>query len=103
MKSQGIRTSLAAALVAAVIGTSGAFAQDKTVDQKLQELQDQINVLQHQRELDREAAAATATNQAAKPPTAPYVKASQEGFSFQSADDNFNLRIRGYAQADGRF
>ena len=31
------------------------------------------------------------------------MKASKEGFVFQSADGDFNLRIRGYAQADGRF
>ena len=31
------------------------------------------------------------------------VTAGKDGFSLKSADNSFQLRIRGYIQADGRF
>ena len=49
-----------------------------------------------QAEIDREAAAEKAK-------TTPVVTAGREGFVLKSADNNFQLRIRGYAQSDLRY
>src|SRR5579862_6104719 len=98
MKHIGITLSLAAALIA-----QAAWAQQSTVDQRLDELQQQIKDLQHQRDLDRQAADAALTNRPAPSPSTSFVRASQEGFYVQSDNGDFVLRIRGYAQADGRF
>ena len=53
--------------------------------------------------LKQEADDTKAKEQAAKAKETPIVKAGQDGFSLQSADGNFVLRLRGYVQADGRF
>ena len=104
MKSRGFTVSIVTALITATLATSGAFAQEKTVDQKLQDLQDQINALQRQRQLEAEG---VITNQAQPAPVAVkdagYVTAGADGFALNSADGNFRLRVGGYLQADARF
>jgi phosphate-selective porin OprO/OprP len=87
---------VAAALIAVGTSAAGAFAQEKTIEQKLDELDQQVKLLQRQRELDKEAA-----DQKAK--ETPIVTAGNEGFSFKSADGNFQLRLRAHVQADARF
>ena len=67
-----------------------------TVDEKLEELDQKIRVLDRKIEIDKEAAAEKAK-------TAGQANASKDGFSLRSADGNFVLKLRGYAQFDGRF
>jgi phosphate-selective porin OprO/OprP len=59
------------------------------------ELQQQIRILERKNELAAEAADARAK-------AAPRLTAGQDGFSFTSADTNFNLRVKGLLQMDFR-
>jgi phosphate-selective porin OprO and OprP len=64
---------------------------------RVDELDQQIRVLQRLRELAEDSAAAAAkTRQSA-------TANAKDGFGIASADGKYVLRIRGYAQADGRF
>jgi phosphate-selective porin OprO/OprP len=63
---------------------------------RLEALDQQIRIVGRQRELDQDAAAAKAASTAT-------VDASRDGFSIRSSDNNFQLRLGGYIQADGRF
>ena len=61
----------------------------------IQNLDQQVRVLQRQRELDQDAAVAKAA-------TAPKITLGQNGFSFSSADSNFVTQIHGLVQLDNR-
>ena len=88
----------------AVILPAGVRAQDpqeqpQTTEQKIEELDQKIRVLNRKIELnqlDQEAAAEKAKN-------AGGVTADKNGFSIKSADGAYRLRIGGYAQLDSRF
>jgi phosphate-selective porin OprO and OprP len=67
-----------------------------TVDQRLEDLDQKIRILQRQREIEAEAAEE-------RKKTASQFTAGREGFSWKSADGDFLLRLRGYLQLDGRF
>jgi phosphate-selective porin OprO/OprP len=99
MNHRQIISSLMIVALAVSAGASGAFAQERSIEQRLEELDQEIRVLKRQRELDKEAADATA-EQAKK---TPVLVAGKEGFGFKSADGNFELRLRAVVQADGRF
>jgi phosphate-selective porin OprO/OprP len=78
-----------------------AFGQEpeeepKSVEERLDELDQKVRVLDRRSELDKEQAAEKAK-------TAGAVTAGKDGFSLKSADGAFQLKIRGYAQLDGRF
>jgi phosphate-selective porin OprO and OprP len=75
-----------------------ALAQDapQSVDDKIQELDQKIRVLDRKIEIDKEAA-----DEKAK--AAAQATAGKDGFSLRSSDGNYVLRLRGYAQFDGRF
>lgn len=66
------------------------------VEEKLTELDQQVRILERKLEIEQEQA----TERAAQTPS---VGASRDGFQFRSGDGNFNLRVRGYLQADGIF
>jgi phosphate-selective porin OprO/OprP len=66
------------------------------IESRLDELDQQIRVVARQAEIDREALAEKAK-------TAPIVGAGKDGFLLKSADGSFQLKLRGYAQADGRY
>ena len=66
------------------------------IEERLDALDQQIRVTQRLAELEREKAIDEAK-------AAPRVTAGREGFSLQSADKAFQLKLRGYTQADGRF
>jgi phosphate-selective porin OprO/OprP len=59
------------------------------------DLDQQVRILQRQREIDQDAAAAKAA-------TAPKITLGQNGFSFSSADTNFVLQIHSVLQLDSR-
>jgi phosphate-selective porin OprO/OprP len=66
------------------------------VGERLEALDQQIRIVGRQRELDQDAATAKAASAAT-------VDASRDGFTIRSSDNNFQLRLGGYIQADGRF
>ncbi len=69
---------------------------DAGTKEHLEQVDQQVKVLQRQRELDEEAALARAKE-------APRISLGENGFSITSADERFKFRVRGYIQADGRF
>jgi phosphate-selective porin OprO/OprP len=68
----------------------------KTVEERLDELDQKVRVLDRKSELDKEAAAEKAK-------TASSVTSGKDGFSIKSADGAYVLKLRGYTQLDGRF
>jgi phosphate-selective porin OprO/OprP len=96
MNSRQIISSLMIAALTVSAGGSGAFAQEKSIDQRLEELEQEIRILKRQRELDQEQ-----TEQKTK--ETPVFTAGKEGFALKSVDGNFELRLRAVVQADGRF
>jgi len=98
-------------LIVAIATATGAtlFADDtntapaSTIDQRIDALEQEIQTLKRQRELDQERAQQKVDQAAQKAKDTPIVTAGPDGFALKSADGNFVLRLRGYAQADGRF
>lgn len=76
--------------------TEAATPAAATIEEQIQELDQKLRLLKRQLELEREQAAETAK-------AAPTVTAGRDGFSLQSADAAYQLRLRGYVHADGRF
>lgn len=68
----------------------------KSVEERLDELDQKIKILDRKDELDKEAAAEKAK-------TAASATAGRDGFSIKSADGAFVLKLRGYTHFDGRF
>jgi phosphate-selective porin OprO and OprP len=75
-----------------------AQAQDgaQTQDEKIQELDQKVRVLERKDEIRQE-------QEAEKAKTATSVTSGKDGFSIKSADGAYVLKLRGYAQLDGRF
>jgi len=69
---------------------------EKTLEEKVEELDQKIRILERKDELDKEQAAEKAK-------TATNVTSGRDGFSLRSADGAYQLKIRGYVQLDGRF
>lgn len=86
---------LAVGLLAATL-VATARGQQSSVDQRLEQLEQEIKILKRQRELEQEAAAAKARQ-------TPILIAGKEGFGFKSADGLFQMKLRGQVQFDGRF
>ncbi len=76
--------------------TNQAFAQSSALEQRLNDLEQQVAVLKRQIEIDKEEAAKKA------PDTAVVTANSKDGFSIKSPDDSFKIKIRGVIQADSR-
>ncbi|HTS17339.1 MAG TPA: porin [Verrucomicrobiae bacterium] len=107
-KQQRILVLMAAMVVAVLAGKSYAdetnAAPPATVDDKIDRLEQEIQELKHQRELDQQQAQQQAQQPPAPAPqTAPFLMVGPDGFAMASVHSNYVLRIRGYAQADGRF
>ncbi|MFL6198711.1 MAG: OprO/OprP family phosphate-selective porin [Thermoanaerobaculia bacterium] len=68
----------------------------QSVEERLDELDQKVRVLDRKSELDKEQAAEKAK-------TAGQATAGKDGFSLKSADGAFQLKLRGYTQLDGRF
>jgi len=89
-----------AAVSSGVWGAPLAYAQDEAriqkLEQKLESLDQELRIVKRQLENERESA----TNKAKE---TAVVVASKDGFALQSADKNFQLKVKGYIQADGRF
>jgi phosphate-selective porin OprO and OprP len=72
-----------------------ALTNNPATTQKVEDLDQQVRVLQRQRELDAEAAEAKAKE-------TPKITAGDKGFSIESANGNFALRFGGVLQVDSR-
>lgn len=88
------KRQLVIGLLAATLAATGR-AQQPNVDQRLEQLEQEIRILKRQREVEQEAAAAK--------PKLPALQADQKGFGFKSADGNFAIRVGGQLKADGNF
>ncbi len=96
--------AIALTVAAKLAGTDASAQTDNTgtnVDlpallQRLDQLEQQVKVLQRNREVDQEAA----TEKAKALPT---VTLGGDGLVIRSGDSNFTSFIHGYAQVDGRF
>lgn len=98
-----IRKHIGLSVIAAVLGSTilGGFkpasAENRTagsVEERFDALDQKVKVLERKWELEQEAAAAK---------EASVVVAGKDGFFLKSADGGYQLKIGGYAQADGRF
>ncbi len=69
----------------------------KTLEERVDELDQQVRILQRLRELAAESLATAAKDRQTATANA------KDGFSLRSADGKYTLKLRGYAQADGRF
>jgi len=78
----------------AVVGDSVA---PPSLEERLNELDQQIRVLQRLREISADSAAAAAKDRQSATANA------KDGFSIKSADGKYSLRFRGYVQSDARF
>ena len=101
--------SLIVAVASATATGTSLFADDtntapaSTIDQRIDALEQEIQALKRQREQDLEQAQQKVDQATQKAKEAPIITAGSDGFALKSADGNFVLRLRGYAQADGRF
>jgi phosphate-selective porin OprO/OprP len=80
------------------MSTTGGVSDDtSSLEARVDALDQQIRILERLRELAADSAATAAkTRQSA-------TANAKDGFSLKSADGQYSLRLRGYAQADGRF
>lgn len=97
MKSFGRTLSvLGLSFLLPLSGISPVLADTSTLEQRLNDLEQQVAILKRQLEVEKEEAAK-------KAPDVPVITASsKDGFSIKSPDDSFKLKIRGLVQADGR-
>jgi len=75
--------------------SSASVDSAASVDERLQELDQQIRVLKRQRELEQDSLAAASKDR-------PKVTADKDGFWIRSGDGKFALHLGGYIQADSR-
>lgn len=84
----------------------------KTPEERIEELEQKVRILERREEIAAEQAAEKAKASPASPAasvssatqaTPASVTAGPQGFSIRSADNAFQLRLRGYVQLDDRF
>jgi phosphate-selective porin OprO/OprP len=80
-----------------VTATGGVNGDTSSLESRVDALDQQIRILQRIRELAADSAAAAAKDRQSATANA------KDGFSLKSADGQYSLKLRGYAQADGRF
>lgn len=95
MNRARVTRMLAAAVAAGMTGMQTLRAQAADAV-SLEQLDQKVKILERKLELADEAAAAKAKEM-------PVVNAGKEGFSLSSADNSYQLKLRGYVQGDGRF
>ena len=101
--AMGATTTIGVRLYADDTNTVPSAPPASGIDQKIEQLDQEIQELKRQRELDQQQAQQQTEEATRKALQTPVVTAGEDGFALKSADDNFVLRLRGYAQADGRF
>ncbi|MSR77489.1 MAG: porin [Candidatus Omnitrophica bacterium] len=93
---RGIFLSILLVSVSGVSWADVSASSGKSIDQRIEELEQEVQLLKRQREVDREV-------QAKKDLETPVVKVSQDGIGLQSQDQNFTMKFHGLVQADGRY
>ncbi len=84
-------------LAVSTFSPSLALADDAALLARLDALENEVKLLKRQLEVKKE-------DEDKKKTETPIVTASaKDGFSIKSPDDNFKLKITGYAQAEGKF
>jgi phosphate-selective porin OprO/OprP len=91
MKSHSVIVGLLAASL-----TVTTHAQQTNVEQRLDELEQEIRLLKRQQQLDQEQAEQKAKD-------TPIITAGRDGFALKSPDGRFALRFKGQVQVDGRW
>jgi len=74
---------------------SEVATNDTAGKQRIEALDQKVKVLERNRELEQEAAEARAKE-------APKISAGDQGFSFESANGNFGIQLKGVLQVDSR-
>jgi phosphate-selective porin OprO/OprP len=75
----------------------GNSTSEEPVAERLESLDQKLRIFERKRELEQETLTA-------KLKESPVITASgKDGFGFKSADNNFQLKVGGYVQADSRF
>ncbi len=93
---KGIRSGIGFALLGVVVFGSRCAAAADTVTNKLDELDQKVRALELKMQSATEHPGAQAQD-------AAVVTAGKDGFALSSADQAFQLKLRVYVQADGRF
>lgn len=88
------------AVLTVSLGSPGVVrAQDaspaKTIEERLEELEKEIRVLKRLKEVEQEV-------KAKKEAETPVVSAGRDGFSIKSKNNDYQLKLKGYVQVDGR-
>ena len=90
-------TRIIATILAGGSLATAAFAADEAelsaLKKQLAELDQKVRILEREREIDGDAAAAKAA-------TAPKITLGANGFNLSSADTNFVVQLHGLAQLD---
>src|SRR6266545_7498362 len=92
---------IATAILRLCQGTTELRADDETAEtikalkKQIEELDQRVRILDRKSELDKEASAELARS-------APTMSSDGRGFTLQSADTNFVLKLRGLLQLDSR-
>lgn len=81
--------------IGSLMAAEDAAIPEKSIEQRFEELDQEIRILKRKHELEQEA------GETAKKATA-IVNASSSGFSLGAADGSFSIRFRGIVQADHR-
>ncbi|HXG29011.1 MAG TPA: porin [Nevskiales bacterium] len=82
-------------LIAGLAIANPAFAANSD-EARFEELEQKIKVLERKLEIQQEEAASKAK-------TAPVIKTGDKGLSFETADGNYQFKLNGLFQGDGRF
>ena len=93
------RTLSLLALAGGYFAGLNAYAEDAakpSLENRIDDLEQQLKILNRKLEIEREETAAKAK-------TTPQISAGKEGFALKSADDSFHMTIRGTLQADARW
>ncbi|OGG03990.1 MAG: hypothetical protein A3F83_01675 [Candidatus Glassbacteria bacterium RIFCSPLOWO2_12_FULL_58_11] len=93
-----IRLVLTSLVAGIMLGRNPVYAEVPPVDttgERWQELDQKIRILERKFELEKEKADSAAARQAV-------LEAGEKGFVIRSADGSYQLKLRGYMQADGR-
>ncbi|WP_243372571.1 porin [Geotalea sp. SG265] len=96
-----VRTLIGTTLTLVIMGTAGAVLAEETparqavtVEERIQELDRKLQLLE-----ERRGAEQAQKNSAGE----AIVGAGKDGFYLKSSNGNYQLKLRGYVQADGRF
>jgi len=91
-----VAAAIASALIPPVLADEPGAEEPKPADQKIDEVDQRLRILERKAELEKEA-------ELEKDKARAKISAGKDGFAFESADGKFKLKLRGYIQLDGRY